>query len=66
MESTSRKPGTGPREAAVPAAGEPRAHTPPGPPHPNPAGSAERPETARVGEPVTAYDHLWFQRRPLT
>lgn len=30
-----------------------------------PTRRAERSEAARPGEPVTAYDHLWFERRPL-
>ncbi len=58
MESSNRKPEAAPEPAPRP---EPRrpADTPV-------ARRAERPETARTGESVTAYDDLWFERRPIS
>lgn len=66
MESTTRKRGHETREprstpSATPA--EHRARPLPRSFEPDETGRAE---TRRAGEPVTAYDHLWFQGRPLT
>lgn len=57
MESSRTKPEAAPKP--TPGAGSPR------PPEPVTARRAEHPEAARPGESVTAYDHLWFERRPI-
>lgn len=66
MESTARKPGTETREPAATTPAELRARPLPRSTEPDETGTTGREATRRAGEPVTAYDHLWFQGRPLT
>jgi hypothetical protein len=62
MESTTRKPGSETREPVAATPAEPRARPLPRSYEPDETG---RIGLRRAGEPVTAYDHFWFERRPL-
>lgn len=61
MESPPKKPGTETREPA-----ERRARPLPRTFEPDETGQSDSTGPRRAGEPVTAYDHFWFERRPLT
>jgi hypothetical protein len=62
MDITARKPGPETRETASSTPAELRARPLPRSAEADPSGRSEK---RRAGEPVTAYDHLWFQGRPL-